>query len=237
MRRNGILLALGAVAVAASLRADAASEAAKSQLARERRLLTADASRLTDISRRLETALSELAAASRAASDASGRGEGPDDAIRKEDALSSIEQEVRTLLDRRRILAERILDRRRTVASLEEESQSRRAGDPVTGRWVVIVDPGEQRGVFRMNLNGTIVSGEYTLEGGHAGSLRGTLVNDRLRLERVDSKLGFAAIFHGRLLREAGQITGTWEATTFGTGAAGAGRWRASREEEREDSP
>ena len=30
------------------------------------------------------------------------------------------------------------------------------------------------------------------------GSLRGTLVNERLRLERVDSKLGFSAVFYGR---------------------------------------
>jgi hypothetical protein len=235
MRRallSAAVLACGSVALA-----DTASEAARSELVRERRLLASDATRLTEVSRRLEAALSDLAAATRAAAEASGRSDsGAEDVARREDAVSSSEQTVRSLLDRRRLLAERILDRRRTIAALEEEASGRRASDFLTGRWAVQLEPGEQRGVFRMNLQGTLVSGEYTLEGGYSGSLRGTLVNDRLRLERVDSRLGFSAIYHGRLSRE-GQIAGTWESTTFGTGAPGSGRWRAVREEEKEDSP
>jgi hypothetical protein len=101
----------------------------------------------------------------------------------------------------------------------------------------VTLDPGAQRGVFRMTLEGTIVAGEYTLDGGYTGSLRGTLVNDRLRLERVDSRLGFSAIFYGRVARDASSIAGTWEATTFGEGSPGAGVWKAVREEEREENP
>lgn len=56
-------------------------------------------------------------------------------------------------------------------------------------------------------------------------------------LERVDSKLGFSAIYYGRLTRDGSSITGTWESTTFGLGDPGSGRWRAVREEEREDTP
>ena len=238
MRRQlpGLAAALG-VLWGAALLADAALDAARSELARERRLLASDTTRLADVSRRLEAALSELAAASRAAAESVTRGEaGSDEVARREDAVASAEQNVRSLLDRRRILAERILDRRRTITALEDEAQTRRTTDALTGRWAVVLDPGEQRGVFRMNLQGTIVSGEYTLEGGYTGSLRGTLVSERLRLERVDSKLGFTAVLHGRLSRD-GQITGTWEATTYGTGGAGNGRWRAVREEEREESP
>jgi hypothetical protein len=100
------------------------------------------------------------------------------------------------------------------------------------------MDPGEQRGVFRMSLDGTIVSGDYTLEGGYSGSLRGTLVGDRLRVERVDSQLGFVGIFYGRLARDGSSIAGTWESTTFGAGAAGAGRWRAAPiKEDAEETP
>jgi hypothetical protein len=100
------------------------------------------------------------------------------------------------------------------------------------------MDPGEQRGVFRMALDGTIVSGDYTLEGGFTGSLRGTLVGDRLRLERVDSQLGFVGIFYGRLARDGSSLAGTWESTTFGVGAAGAGRWRATPiKEDTEETP
>ena len=125
-----------------------------------------------------------------------------------------------------------MVERRRSITALETELQTKKPADAVSGRWSVLLDPGAQRGVFRMTLEGTIVSGEYTLDGGFSGSLRGTLVSDRLRLERVDSSLGFSAIFYGRVARDGSSIAGTWEATTFGSGAIGAGIWRAVREEE-----
>ena len=234
MRRR--LLSVGAgLLVAAALTGDAASDAARAELARERRLLASDNTRLADVTRRLEAALSDLSTASRAAADAAARADAADEAVRREDALATAEQEVRSLLERRRALADRILDRRRRMALLEAETQARRPNELLTGRWSVLVEPGEQRGVFRLSLQGTIVSGEYTLEGGFSGSFRGTLINDRLKLERVDSKLGFNAIFYGRLSADGRDISGTWEATTFGTGEAGSGRWRASRDEEREE--
>ena len=86
-----------------------------------------------------------------------------------------------------------------------------------------------------MALDGTLVSGDFTLEGGYSGSLRGTLVNDRLRLERVDSRLGFSTVYFGRLARDGNTIAGTWEDTTFGTGSRGNGQWHAVREDEKEE--
>ncbi len=229
----GALLALlGGVLLAAD-----ASEAAKAELARERRRLTSDSRTLADISRRLEVALNQLASASRAVSEAAAKNDGADEIARREDAVSESEQEVRALLERRRLLADRIVERRRSITALEGELQTRKPADAVSGRWSVTLDPGAQRGIFRMTLEGTIVTGEYTLDGGYTGSLRGTLVNDRLRLERVDSRLGFSAIFYGRVARDASSIAGTWEATTFGAGEMGAGVWRAVREEEREENP
>ena len=228
---------VGTLAAAALLAADA-SDAAKAELARERRRLVTDTKSLTDVSRRLETALNQLAAASRAVADAASRTDsGPDEIARREDAVSDAEQEARTLLEKRRLLADRIVERRRSIAALEGDIQTRRPADAVSGRWAVTLDPGAQRGVFRMSLDGTIVSGEYSLEGGFSGSLRGTLVSDRLRLERVDSRLGFSAVFYGRVARDASSIAGTWESTILGNGAASAGVWKAVREEEREESP
>lgn len=217
---------------------DAATDAARAELARERRRLASDSGRLTDVSRRLEAALSGLAEASRSFADGSSRTDvGTDEMVRREEGVAAAEQEVKTLLERRRLLADRIVDRRRTIALLESEVGGKpKPADIVSGRWAVVLDPGEQRGVFRMNLDGTLVSGEYSLEGGYTGSLRGTLVNDRLRLERVDSRLGFSAVFFGRVARDGMAISGTWEATTLGTGSAGSGRWRAAREEEREET-
>src|SRR3979409_1989048 len=124
-----------------------------------------------------------------------------------------------------RARGDRVVERRRSIALLEAELATKKAPDALSGHWTILLDPGEQKGVFRMTLDGTIVAGEYSLEGGYSGSLRGTLVNDRLKIERVDSKLGFSAVYYGRLARDGRSITGTWQATTFGTGTPGSGRW------------
>jgi hypothetical protein len=231
--RRAVAAAAGLLLVAAWATGDAASDAAKAELSRERRKLSEDTRRYAELSRRLEASLAALAEATKAAADAAG--ESVEEIARREEAITAAEQEVRGLLDRRRLQAERIADRRRGVAALEAEL----AGKPVkkdalSGKWAVSVDPGDQRGLFRLALDGTIVSGDYQLDGGWNGSLRGTLVEDRLRLERVDSKLGFNAIFYGRLARDGRSIAGTWEATSFGTGDAGAGQWRAGRQAEEE---
>lgn len=236
MRRKLAGLVVGILAGAALL-ADA-SDAVKAELARERRRQVSDARSLSDTSRRLETALNQLAAASRAVAEAAARTDVPPDEIaRREDAVSESEQEVRALLEKRRLLADRLVERRRTIISLEAELQTKKPPDAVSGRWAVTLDPGALRGVFRMTLDGAIVTGDYTLDGGYSGSLRGTLVSDRLRLERVDSTLGFSTIYYGRLAKDSASIAGTWEATTFGSGSASSGVWKAVREEEREENP
>jgi hypothetical protein len=233
MRRA--VAAAGLLLAAAAAVGDAASDAARAELSRERRKLAEDTRRYSELSRRLETALAALSEATKAVADSAAAGESGEEAARKEDALTAAEQDVRSLLDRRRLQAERIADRRRGVAALESELAGRPAKkDALSGKWAVSVDPGDQRGSFRLALDGTIVSGDYQLDGGWNGSLRGTLVEDRLRLERVDSKLGFNAIFYGRIARDGRTIAGTWEATTFGTGDAGAGQWRAGRQPEEE---
>jgi hypothetical protein len=236
MRRELAGFVVGILAGAALL-ADA-SDAVKAELARERRRQVSDARSLSDTSRRLETALNQLAAASRSVAEAAARTDVPPDEIaRREDAVSESEQEVRALLEKRRLLADRLVERRRTIISLEAELQTKKPPDAVSGRWAVTLDPGALRGVFRMTLDGAIVTGDYTLDGGYSGSLRGTLVSDRLRLERVDSTLGFSTIYYGRLAKDSASIAGTWEATTFGSGSASSGVWRAVREEEREENP
>ena len=235
---SGLVIASMLVSGAVSAQSAApAADAARAELARERRRLAADTARLSEISRRLETALSQLSSSSRAVSDAVSRADsGPDDLARREEQVAEAEQDVRALLEKRRLAADRILDRKRSIALLEAELSGRKPADTVSGRWAVTVEPGEQRGVFQLTLQGTLVSGEYTLEGGYSGSLRGTLINDRLRIERVDSKLGFTAVFVGRMARDGNTIGGTWESSNFGQGGPGSGLWQAVREEEKEES-
>ena len=243
MRRLSLGLLFAVAAAAGTLLADTVSDVLRADLARERRRLAADTTSLADVTHRLESAVNDLATASRAAADFAGRADSsPEEILRREDAVSAAEGEVRTLLDRRRLVVERIVERRRNVVLLDAElrgkGRSAAASDLLSGRWNVTMDPGEQRGVFRLALDGTIVSGDYTLEGGFSGSLRGTLIGDRLRVERVDSQLGFVGIFYGRLARDGSSVAGTWESTTFGVGAAGTGKWRGiPMKEETEETP
>ncbi|MDQ2871462.1 MAG: hypothetical protein M3S32_12005 [Acidobacteriota bacterium] len=227
-----LFLFLGGAAIAS---ADAVSEGLRADLARERRRLATDARALADSTRRLETALAQLSAAARAVADGATRSDiGAEEVARREDTLNSTEQEARMLLERRRILADRVVERRRSVAVLETELAPRKP-DGVSGRWAILLDPGDQKGTFRMALDGTLVTGDYTLEGGYSGSLRGTLINDRLKVERVDSKLGFSTVYYGRIARDGRTIAGTWESTSFGTGGPGSGRWSAARDENAAD--
>ena len=231
MRNSLVALFLFAASLS-PLAADALSDGIRADLARERRRLAADARNLVETTRRLESALAQVSSGARSVADGSSRSDiGADEVARREDALTVSEQEARMLLERRRILADRVVERRRSIALLEAELATKKAPDALSGHWTILLDPGEQKGVFRMTLDGTIVAGEYSLEGGYSGSLRGTLVNDRLKIERVDSKLGFSAVYYGRLARDGRSIAGTWQATSFGTGEPGSGRWSAVREE------
>jgi hypothetical protein len=76
------------------------------------------------------------------------------------------------------------------------------------------------------------VTGLYQLSGGWKGSMRGTLIGDRVHLERIDAQQGFVAVYNGRLVTRGGEkrIEGVWEATGLATGQPAAGSWVARRE-------
>src|SRR5437870_12302373 len=95
----GALCLTGMVVAANSLAADAAADAARAELVRERKRLVADVRNLSDVTRRLENALGALASAARSVADVSARADaGPDEIARREDALSTAEQESHALL-------------------------------------------------------------------------------------------------------------------------------------------
>jgi hypothetical protein len=169
--------------------------------------------------------------ADRATLDAAG------DTVEEARARTQVQQ------DRRRILAESLAEHGRRTASLREEIARRREGlrgpiDPVTGRWDVTINPGNRRGVLRLALDGTLVSGDYVLDGGFRGSVRGTFVGDRLTLDRIDAERGFDAKFYGRVtVGAARRIGGTWEGTVIAPAPGPtAGTWSAqpAREDEGE---
>jgi hypothetical protein len=227
-------LAVAAVAVAmggSPLLADATADALRAGLAVERRRLADDQQDLRQLSVRIQAALDGVATALKAASPAED-GERSDEEIdQAEAALERQRQELAGLLAKRRLVAARMLDRRRTIDAIQQElaSHSHGRADRLSGRWRVVISPGAQEGVFRMSLDGALVSGDFELEGGYAGSLRGTLVEDRLRVERVDSKLGAIAVYYGRLSQDGTTISGTWELSNLSAGTPTSGRWSATR--------
>ena len=109
--------------------------------------------------------------------------------------------------------------------------------DPLTGTWKVVMEPGGQEGLMYLRLDGTLVQGTYRLSGDWSGSLRGTYVSGKVRLERIDSQIGFAATLYGRLVvrGDSARIEGNWEATQLSAGMPSGGSWAADRLEELEE--
>lgn len=157
-----------------------------------------------------------------------------------EDSVSDADGRVRSEQARRAVLAAGIAEHGRRIAALREEIAKRRltggATDPLTGRWDVVINPGPRRGLYRLVLDGTIVSGDYTLDGAFRGSLRGTLVGDKVSLQRIDSERGFDANFYGRLTLNPRRLVGTWEGTAIAPSPQGGGTWVGNPARE-EDAP
>ena len=152
----------------------------------------------------------------------------------EEERVVEAEAKAHASQETRRAAVSRLIERVRRIGLLQEEIarrrlSTRRPADPVTGRWQVVIDPGGRKGVFRLVLDGTLLSGDYVLDGGFRGSLRGTFVGDRVSIQRIDSERGFDATFYGRVQPQAKRITGTWEATAIAPAIGPvAGTWSAT---------
>ena len=126
---------------------------------------------------------------------------------------------------------QRIQDRLRRIGFLEGElGQPAPARDPVSGVWQVSILPQNQTGTFQIDVNGTLVTGSYTLSGGVSGSFRGTYSENRLRLERIDSRRGFDSVFLGSVDPATGRLGGSWTANDLASGQPASGTWSAIRQ-------
>lgn len=136
-------------------------------------------------------------------------------------------QLLRTAIGVRRTVLDQL---QAEIRRLEEAGQS--TPDDLTGRWNVAIEPGGLRGVFDLRLDGTLVTGVYQLSGGWKGSLRGTLIGENVRLERIDTQQGFVAVYNGRLVTRDGtrRLEGSWDSTNLAAGMPVAGSWVARRE-------
>jgi hypothetical protein len=161
------------------------------------------------------------------------QGEGLENLELREAQLQQIEAELLAQLFEAQRLRRQVLANQAVIEVARDLAPADRGpSDILTGTWSFTVQPG-LTGTAYLFQQGTLVEGTYELSGEWAGSLRGTLVANKVRLERIDSKLGFAAIFYGELsvTPEAVVLQGRWEATQLAAGMASAGGWRAVRQD------
>jgi hypothetical protein len=198
-------------------------------------LLTAQVDEMIDAHEALREAWGRLEQQAVGLLRAQREGEAVDNLRLRDADLRQVEAEFYSALLQAQQLRRAAIENRTMLAAIEVEIQRLSvevggAEAPLTGTWSLLVEPG-QDGMAYLQQQGTLVTGTYSLSGGFSGSFRGTLVAGKVRLERIDSQIGFAAIFYGRLVGSGdnARLQGNWEATQLTSGLPSAGNWTASR--------
>jgi hypothetical protein len=88
-----------------------------------------------------------------------------------------------------------------------------------------------------LRQEGTLVSGTYELDGGFSGSLQGTLVNRKVLLHRIDSRLGKSMELEGYLSADGRSIRGSWLNYELAGREGARGQWLAQRRPRSETPP
>lgn len=110
--------------------------------------------------------------------------------------------------------------------------------ETLTGVWDIRMAPTSENGVFSLYQTGTLLAGEYVLDGGWHGSLQGTVVDGKVYLDRIDSRKGKFASFSGRLTTDGQTIRGTWKERDLTANRPVEGSWVAGKRPlERPSSP
>jgi hypothetical protein len=239
MRRHAAIV-IGVLLLAGWARAQARDpvlEVFKAQREIEKRLLTADLATMERVQDQIRGACDRLVRLGDDLLRAQKDGEDLGSFTARSADLSRAESEVGMLTSTAQQLRLTVGGRRAYIEQVQNEIRrmeqaAQVAGDELSGRWTVAIEPGALTGVFDLRLDGTIVTGVYQLSGGWKGSLRGTLIGSDVRLERIDAQQGFVAVYTGRLVTRANekQLEGTWDATNLAAGMPASGNWVARRE-------
>jgi len=121
-------------------------------------------------------------------------------------------------------------ERMRRISFLEGEVGGRGIRESgIAGRWQLLISPTNQTGTFVLQLNGTAISGTYTLQGESSGSVRGNLVGNRLQLDLLDAAGNVRSTYTGAYDPPSQRMAGTWLATELAGGRPAQGAWSATR--------
>jgi hypothetical protein len=213
------------------------------QLEVEGRRLDASLSRHAQIARQQEAAsarVAQLAKDLEAMVD--GRQESDPDLIdNREEMLQVAERSLESLFREARRLRGEIRDAQERILILQDRIQGLRRMLPaddeaLTGVWDVVYLPSGDKGAFTLRQSGTLLAGEYTLEGGWKGSLQGTFVDGKVLLHRIDSKLGRSSDLEGRISPDGMTLRGTWLNYLISGGEPNSGSWVANKRVEQPES-
>ncbi|HZN02835.1 MAG TPA: hypothetical protein VFD06_04540 [Candidatus Polarisedimenticolia bacterium] len=158
----------------------------------------------------------------------------PEELDQREAAVGRAEQELAALTLAARDLRIRIRDAQERIALLQDRAGRLRRTLPsdnetLTGTWDVTYLPSNDKGSFTLRQSGTIVAGEYVLEGGWRGSMQGTFVNGKILLHRIDSKLGHSQDLEGSIAPDGKTLRGRWQNFILSGGQATSGDWVAQK--------
>jgi hypothetical protein len=158
----------------------------------------------------------------------------PEELDQREVAVGRAEQELEALTLQARDLRIRIRDAQERIQLLQDRSGKLKRNLPsdneaLTGTWDVTYLPNNDKGSFTLRQSGTIVAGEYSLEGGWRGSLQGTFVNGKILLHRIDSKLGHSQDLEGTIAPDGKTLRGRWQNFILSGGQATSGDWVAQK--------
>jgi len=221
-------------------------ERIEQRLETNRRDRDAERARVSQLSRELDELFDEYRAARGSGRDGQSAGARDIEAQieQKERELGAAELSSLAISDQGRRLRDEIRTMRERLAILSRQIETLQASLPtdsesVTGVWEITLLPSGDRGVFALFQTGTIVTGQYVLDGPFRGSLEGTLIDRTLFLQRIDARLGRSMDLSASLSPDGQTIRGTWENHDLANGQTRTGSWAGKRrlpEDRAEDS-
>jgi hypothetical protein len=169
-----------------------------------------------------------------------GKSEGtPDQIDQKEADIAKAEIELESLTRTARDLRSRLAESQQRIALLQDRVSRLRKSLPsdnesLTGTWDVSYLPSGDKGAFTLRQSGTVLAGEYVLDGGWRGSLQGTFVNGKILLHRIDSKLGHSQDLEGTVAADGRTLRGRWQNFILSGGVPTSGDWVAEKRDRSE---
>ena len=151
---------------------------------------------------------------------------------------SELNAEAESLGARMREVArdrEQVLEEARKVLALysrKEERDARRKRHPsmgLEGLWRVHIPAMKEYGTLDIRVSGAIVEGEYSLEGGASGQIRGVFQEGKLKLQSINSASGARYSLEGDVDLEAGTMEGTYLAIVPNSSSGATGCWEARK--------